>query len=151
MEIIEKFNKYIFKTYNIQMTNCLTIAKLGLEIFMSKFIPKNNNSGLPLIIKKDIFKFIKEGYFGGITEVYKPYGENLFYYDVNSEYPFVAKNKMPGKDCTYVEDFTGKGLNLEDLFGFFYCKVKTNNGYLGLLPLHIKGNLILPNGEFFGT
>jgi hypothetical protein len=58
---------------------------------------------------------------------------------------------MPGNICSYIEDFTGKGLNLDELFGSFYCRVKTNNGYLGLLALHINGSLILPNGDFYGT
>lgn len=52
-----------------------------------------------------------------------------YYYDVNSEYPFVAKNRLPGNKYKYIEDLKGVGLNLE-LFGFFYCKVKTNNDYL---------------------
>lgn len=151
MEIIDKFNKYIFKTYDIQMTQCLTISRLGLDILLKKYLPSDGNSNLPLINKKDVFRFINDGYYGGITEVYKPYGENLLYYDVNSQYPFCAKNSMPGNKCTYIEDFTGKELNLDELFGYFYCKVKTNNGYLGLLPLHKNGSLILPNGEFYGT
>jgi hypothetical protein len=151
MEIIDKFNKYIFKTYDIQITKCLTISRLGLEILLKNYLPDDGNSKLPLINKKDVFKFIKEGYYGGITEVYIPYGENLLYYDVNSEYPFCAKNPMPGNISTYIEDFTGKGLKLEELFGYFYCKVKTKKGYLGLLPLHMNGSLILPNGEFYGT
>jgi hypothetical protein len=58
---------------------------------------------------------------------------------------------MPGNKCTYIEDFSGKGLNLDELFAYFYCRVKTNNGYLGELPLHIYPSLILPNGEFYGT
>ena len=36
-------------------------------------------------------------------------------------------------------------------FGVLYAKVKTNNGYLGLLPLrNNKIGLICPNGEFTG-
>lgn len=34
-------------------------------------------------------------YKGGRVEVYKTFGKNLFYYDVNSLYPYVMLNKMP--------------------------------------------------------
>jgi hypothetical protein len=51
---------------------------------------------------------------------------------------------MPGHKCEYIESI--KPLNLSELFGFFFCKVKTNNNYIGLLPIHKKG-LIMPNGE----
>ena len=49
-------------------------------------------------------------------------------------YSFVSNEDMVGNNCSYIEDFTGKGLFLNDLFGFFFATVETNNGYLGLLP-----------------
>lgn len=50
---------------------------------------------------------------------------------------------MPGNKYKYIEDLKGVGLNLE-LFGFFYCKVKTNNDYF-ICSFRWK---VLPNGEF---
>lgn len=44
---------------------------------------------------------IKDAYNGGIAEVYKPYGVNLYNYDVNSLYPFTALNDMPGLNCEF--------------------------------------------------
>lgn len=148
MEVMDKFNKYIFKTYDIQVTDSLTISRLALNIYLSHYL---GESKIPSITKPEIFNFVKQGYYGGITEVYKPFCEKGNYYDVNSEYPYVAKGILPGNECKYIEDFTGLGLDLDKLFGFFYCKIKTNNGYLGLLPIHINGSLILPNGEFYGV
>ena len=71
-------------------------------------------------------------------------------------YPFVAKNKMPGNNATYIELSEeeinkNKSLDLDNLFGFFFCKVKTKDSYLGLLPVHFNNKLILPNGEFKGV
>ena len=148
IEIIDKFNRYMFITYGIQITESLTIARIGINILHNKYFEKKNS--IPLITKPNLFRFIKKGYYGGITEVYRPYVENANYYDINSEYPFVAKNDMPGTECTYIEGSINEPLILEDLFGFFYCKVKANKQYLGLLPLHFNGNLILPVGEFEG-
>jgi hypothetical protein len=161
LEVVDKFSKYIYLNYGLQITDCLTISKLSINILYSNYIYKLENStqtngNLPLINQPTIYNFIKESYFGGITEVYIPKGKNLIYYDINSEYPFVSKNSMPGNLLTYMElqedaVIKGKTLDLENLFGFFYCKVKTKNDYLGLLPLHINNKLVLPNGEFYGT
>jgi len=54
---------------------------------------------------------------------------------------------MPGHKCEFIEN--ENGLDLNELFGFYYCKVKSNDSYLGLLPVHKKG-LIMPNGEWYG-
>lgn len=147
--VMSEFNSYIFINYFLQMTDCTTISRLSLDIYLNKYL-KNNK--IPVVKKYDMYQFIKRGYFGGITEVYIPYGENLYYYDVNSLYPFVSKNPMTGNECTYIEDFTGKGLNLNELFGFFYCEVVTNDDYLGLLPIHTEdGSMINPIGEYSGV
>lgn len=129
------------------MSECLTISKLSMNLFRKNYLAGKK---IPFITKPSIFNFIKEGYYGGITEVYKPYGKDLYFYDVNSEYPFVAKNILPGNMFNYIEDYKGEGLDLNELFGFFYCKVKTNDNYLGLLPVHQDSVLILPNGTFYG-
>lgn len=144
---MNEFSRILYIYFNTQMTEALTITRLSLNIFFKNFY---HNKVIPLINKLFLFNFIKEGYYGGITEVYKPYGKNLIYLDVNSLYPFASLNPMPGSDCTYIESLEDKGLDLENLFGFFYAKVITNEQYLGLLPLHINNNLIFPNGEYFG-
>ena len=142
-----EFSRLVYINFNAQMTEALTITRLALNIFKQNFY---NIIAIPYINKLFLFNFIKEGYYGGITEVYKPYGKDLIYLDVNSLYPYSALNPMPGTDCYFIESYDDKGLDLEKLFGFFYAKVKTNNQYLGLLPLHLNGQLICPNGEFYG-
>lgn len=69
------------------MSNNNTISGLALRIILKNYY---NNDKIPLINKSSIYKDIKRRYYGGITEVYKPYDENLFYYDVNSLYPFCS-------------------------------------------------------------
>ena len=51
-----------------------------------------------IFLKKggEIYHFIKQGYRGGAVDVYKPYGKNIYRYDVNSLYPYImANNPMP--------------------------------------------------------
>src|ERR1700753_392892 len=148
---MEEFNSRVYINYNVQMTEALTISRLALNIFLKKYLKK---SRLPSIINSNTFNFIKFGYYGGMTEVYIPYGEDLKYVDVNSLYPHAALNPMPGIICEYLESFEEKGLNLDDkLFGFFYAEVNTinTNNYLGLLPFETKNGLIFPNGRFSGV
>lgn len=147
LDVLNKFNKDLFIEENIQMTEGLTISRLALNKFLFYYM---GESKLALINKPEIFNFIYKGYYGGQTEVYIPYGKNLYYYDVNSLYPFAALNDIPGHECTYIESLDESGLELKDLFGFFYARVKTNEQYLGLLPFKDKG-LKFPNGEFEGV
>ena len=145
-EIIKKANKQIFLDYDVNMSDNNTISGLALRIFLKKYY----NDNIPFINKSSIYKDIKGGYYGGITEVYKPYDENLFYFDVNSLYPFVAFQDMPGLECTKVEYFNDKQ-NINDLFGFFYCSIMTPlDGYLGLLPLRTKSGINFPKGKWEG-
>ena len=145
-EVIVKANKQVFLGYDIDMVNSLTISNLAMKIFMSKYY--NNN--IPSINKPSVYNDIKLAYYGGITEVYKPYGENLFYYDVNSLYPYAALKDMPGLNCTK-EVFYNNLTNLDNLFGFYYCNVEcSNNNYLGLLPVRNVSGIYLPVGKWSG-
>lgn len=73
----------------------------------------------------------------------------IYYYDVNSLYPFVALNKMPGLNCSYYE-FYDTHRKIDDSRGFFYCKIEVRDNYLGLLPYRDKSGLCFPNGVWFG-
>ncbi len=108
--IMQKFIKEVHRLYGVDVTHAMTISKLAFNIFMSSYYSNN----IALITNRELWSSIKEAYFGGIAEVYKPYGENLYYYDVNSLYPYASLNDMPGLNCSY-NDFKG----LEPDFIFF--------------------------------
>lgn len=145
-EIITKANKQVFMDYNVDMTEKLTISSLALRIFLKDFY--NNN--IPMINKPSLYKDIRKAYYGGITEVYKPHGYNLFYYEVNSLYPCVALKDMPGLTCsklTYFDEIQ----DIDNLFGFFKVRVETPlDGYLGLLPVRKAAGLTFPLGKWEG-
>ena len=51
-----------------------------------------------------MYEFIKDSYYGGAVDVYKPYGKNVYRYDVNSLYPYIMKNyPMPVGQPTIVD------------------------------------------------
>jgi hypothetical protein len=148
LEVLEKFSTSLFVEFYLQMTEGLTISRLALNLYLKRY---STNHEIPVINKLQHFNFINFGYYGGITEVYIPHGKNLKSYDVNSLYPYVALNPMPGTQCSYIESLDDSGLELDNLFGFFQAQVKTNdNLYIGLLPIKTDKGLIFPTGEFEG-
>lgn len=78
------------------MTDHITISGLAIRLYLKELYHNN----IPNINKSSIYKDIKQAYYGGITEVYRPSGRYLFYYDVNSLYRFVALQDMPGLTCS---------------------------------------------------
>ena len=145
-EALVKANKQIFLDYKIDMLDSLTISSLANKLFMTKYYDNN----IPIINKLSLYNDVKLAYYGGITEVYKPYGENLYYYDVNSLYPYAALNDMPGTICTK-EVFYNHLTNLDTLFGFYYCNVEcSKDKYLGLLPVRTATGIHLPVGNWSG-
>ena len=149
LQVLDEFKKILFLEHNLELTEGLTISRLSLNKFLKYYL---KDTKIPLINKLDIFNFIYSGYYGGRTEVFKPHGKNLYYYDVNSLYPHEAAfSNMPGMIVKYIKSFSENGLNIDNIFGVFLAKVKTNNHYLGLLPIKTKAGLIFPNGEYSGV
>ena len=144
-EVLKKAEQEIFEIFDVHLSLSSTISSLALQIFMKNYyIP----GSIPSIKMSDVYKDIKSAYFRGITEVYKPFGKDLYYYDVNSLYPFVALNSMPGTECYKHETFDSK-INLDQLFGFYSCEiVKTNESYLGLLPVINEKGVFYPIGKW---
>lgn len=54
---------------------------------------------------------------------------------------------MPGLSCIKV-DYYSENPDIDNLFGFFYCRVEAPiNSYLGLLPIITKNGLNFPVGK----
>jgi len=113
---------------NVDINNIITLPSIALKIFLTKYY----NNELALITSSKLEDYIRKSYYGGVTEVYKPIGQNLYYYDVNSLYPFALLNPLPGLNCGYGKF---KDNNLNVLFGFFICKITTNKQYLGVVTI----------------
>nr|CAD1835852.1 unnamed protein product [Ananas comosus var. bracteatus] len=87
----------------------------------------------------------------GHVDVYKPYGENLYYYDVNSLYPYIMKSyPMPCGVPVWHNNLECQ--DLDNLFGFIeayvVCPASISHPFL---PYKDKfGTLIFPTGKFIG-
>jgi hypothetical protein len=133
-QILSKFNVLIFNKFTLNVHKFPTLSSLALGIFRSGYL------GLHKIPKLGghIFDFIKQGYTGGRVDVIKPYGEDLYYYDVNSLYPTVySRQPMPVGTPKW---FEGNILKFDpEAFGFFRCKIQApDNLYLPILQTHVK-------------
>lgn len=152
--ILIKINKTVKFLFNINLTDCVTASSLAGKIFFNRFYDEKNKP-IPLIKNPTIYNDIKQAYYGGRVEVYKPTtdkpGQKLYYYDVNSLYPFASLKVMPGINCEFIQFFKDIKTISDDLFGFFYCKIKCDdNRYLGLLPVRLESGLTFPYGEWEG-
>lgn len=106
--------------YNVDIGVCLTLSSLAMKIYRMKYYDQN---GWPIYIpSSNQDAFIRRGYYGGHADTYKPYGDNLYYYDVNSLYPFVMKTfPMPGGKPVWHGNF--EGLELDNMLGFIEAYV----------------------------
>jgi len=95
-ELHDKFFQFINTiSYNDIQFNCqfvFSIANLAYTIWSTlfcDFIIEGNSL--------EDFQIEKSSYYGGYCNCFKKYGKNLYYYDINSSYPFVMLSKIPIK------------------------------------------------------
>ena len=82
--ILKNFAKEIFKKYKVNILKCPTITSIAFKIYRSKYMLDENIAN----IKGSVYKDIKQAYYGGFVDVYRPFAEFVKSFDVNSLYPF---------------------------------------------------------------
>lgn len=99
---------------------------------------------------------IREGFYGGRTEVFIPYAENAYHYDVNSLYPTVMMYEFP---VGYPE-YETEGMLAENIFrkwqktrrGLGFIKARLYVPPQTIPPLPVKmGKLAFVTGHIEGT
>jgi hypothetical protein len=125
-----------------------TMASQALKVFRL-FMYKEIRS-----LKEPIDLFIRQAYFGGRTEIFKPeyHGKKKLYcYDVNSLYPFVMRNN------DFPTNFKRWTLTYDpEAMGFYEATVEVpKDMYLPPLPyvaeMERSKKLIFPTGKFSGV
>lgn len=151
-QIMDKFQNDTFNIWpNIDTNKYITITKIALSIWKRNYIEDNtvgNSSKFYNYIKNTI----RNSYKGGITEVYKPYGTNLLYYDINSAYPYAMMELLPtGLPETVNFDDLDENTNpiewLNKFFGFLTVKINVEKTYIPFLGLNIDNK----NKYIYGT
>ena len=114
-DVITNFRLEIINLFGVDISKSPTLPSLAFKIYTKKFL-KHKIS----ITWLEDYKKISKGYRGGAVDVYKPSGENLYYYDANSLYPHVMKaNMFPVDDFDCLEG----NWDLKDIFGIVYAKI----------------------------
>jgi len=145
-EILIKFNELIFERFSLNAFNYPTLPSLAFAIYRAHFI---NDYKIPKIGGK-ILHDIRKSYTGGATEMYIPYGENLYHYDINSLYPTsMFRFDMP---IGNIKQFTGNILDIMDNpFGFFKCKIIAPKFLENpILQIRYNDRTVSPLGKFEG-
>jgi hypothetical protein len=141
--ILDKFAEEIFDLFSLNISKYPTIASLSFAIFRSNFMECKN---IP-ITDRNTYDILKPCYQGGHVDVYKPYGENIYRYDVNSLYPSIMEScDMPVRAPTYFEG----NVNISNLFGFLYVEVNAPDIFVPVLGLRKYGKSIYPSGKWSG-
>jgi hypothetical protein len=142
--LIKLQNIYLEK-YKVNITTVFSTSTLSLKIFRTNF----QKEIIPILSRGED-SFIRPSYFGGATDYYKAYGENLYYYDVTSLYPFAMCKPLPGAIKKVHKDLNNT--KLEDFFGFINCEILIDSNVLKpMVPFKYKGKTIFPTGEIKGT
>lgn len=148
--IMRKAQDIYWNAYHIDIESTMTISSLALSIFRrSYYDPKAFPIHIPTHNEEN---FIRRGFYGGRSDVFKPYGENLYPYDVNSQYPFImASNPMAGGIQKWEGQLQDRAL--EELFGFVEAIIECPKTiHKPFLPFRTEDNLLIfPTGEWAGV
>lgn len=131
----------------------LTIGSTSLKTWRMNYQPCDLIKESFITGDKSIRNFIFEGYYGGRTEVFKRGSfDEVNYYDVNSLYPYVMKNKFPLPQSVKIID--SRNVSFDNIIryeGVSRCKVNVDNIDKPILPLRHDGKLKFPIGSFEGV
>lgn len=147
LDVAIKFNRVIFKKYNLNMTKFKTLPSLALAVYRSSYLPENIRSELK-ILKGEIEREIRTSYFGGNVEIFMNETSNSYLYDLNSQYSKAMLNDMPvGNPILSLET------NLNSIFGFTQGEITCPNENTLQVPFiqyrdPITNMVSCPRGKF---
>lgn len=150
--ILVAAQKLFFNAYGVDIVDCMTTSSLSLRIFRMRYFDADSFP-IPRSASNNVDSFIRRAYYGGHAEAYIPKGTNLYYYDVNSLYPYVMQNfDMPAGHPIWYRSFDG--MDLSDMYGFIEALVRSPEGLnRPFLPYRSQSSnlLLFPTGEFKGV
>nr|AYM32740.1 DNA polymerase [Silene vulgaris] len=149
--IMQNFQKLYFEQFQADIVDFRTLSSLAMSLFRSRFY-KDDESSI-YIPEDNEEEFIRRGYYGGHTDCFIPKGDNLYYYDVNSLYPYIMKeSQMPGGKPVWHSDLSQ--MDLDDIYGFIEAYIECPESIKRpLLPYKDPKNntVIFPTGKFVGV
>lgn len=126
------------------LTHKLTIASNSINIFKNEYYKYGTFSRN----SDKIDNFFRLAYKGGRVELIKTYGEGLYYYDINSLYPYVMQQYQYPLIQRNNYELTKE--YIPNICGIYECNVKLDYIYIPLLHTTLNNKMIYPYGTFKG-
>lgn len=142
LETILKARDIYIEKYNMDITRAVSAPSLSMLIYRKNF----QIDVIPTLTRQQD-KFVRQSYTGGSSDFYAFHAKNVYYYDVNSLYPYVMKKEMP-----YEIEYISYGEDLNNIFGFVEAIVECPDSVkTPILPYKYEGKLIHPYGKWKDT
>jgi hypothetical protein len=146
LDIMKGATSFLFSKYAIDLSTVFSASSLAMKIFRTSFL-KESIPLLSTMVEKDI----RSGYRGGATQLFKHSGKDLYYYDVNSLYPYAMTKPMPHH---YLGKVQGKDIKLSRFFGFLNVDIYAPDSIkVPVLPFSVpdQDRISYPHGHFRGV
>lgn len=143
-----------------ELVFCPTTASLSMKVYKTLYEDDYKKATRTKFVGKwgtFIESFLRAGYYGGRTEVFRPLMGNGYHYDINSLYPYVMKTfEFPIGIPKVLQDdkaetmykywkITGNGA------GFIDCEIFVPEMFIPPLPYKARGKLMFPTGKLKGV
>lgn len=135
-------NKFI-DLFNIDITSYYTISSISLAFYRKKYLGNHELYSIPNYMEDTI----RCAYYGGLCNLHKTISNDILYwYDVNSLYPFIMKTcEMPlGKGKYIYYHLDNASTDITPFFGFIDCDIFVPEN-LKIPPLPFKDYLSKSN------
>jgi hypothetical protein len=162
-ELLEKFKEYsmqdskalydalinaqklYFDKYGIDVCDIVSTASLSFKIFRKHFLTKE----IPLLTNAED-QFVRAAYLGGATDYYKAIGKKLYWYDINSLYPYAMLEPVPYKIIDKHNDLSN--VKVSDFKGFVKARVTCPDNIVNpIVACKHEGRTIYPRGSWIGV
>lgn len=144
-DVLERFHELVETQLNGEVG--ITAASTAMKTFRRGFQRQ------PIERYTEHHAFFRAAYFGGRCEIFREYGENLKYYDINSAYPWAMRHPMPtGSLVTYSKGQPPRAFT-QGRIGFAWARVEVpEDDPIPVLPVRDErtGRLVFPVGRLKG-
>ena len=151
-EILKTFMDRMIDNHHLNPLKSQTLPSLCFKQFRGKFL-RMNVDRIRINLGNEINNFLRDGYYGGHVDVYKPLLDKCYAYDINSQFPYAMRNfPMPiGSPTKVYKEYI-------DFFGFGEYNIDCPESIkIPVLPYKTKdkkdnyyGRTIFPTGKWSG-
>ncbi|MHA2087031.1 MAG: DNA polymerase [Promethearchaeota archaeon] len=142
--LYESLEKFETEINNLGGEIKLTIASTAMDLFQRKFM----KDSWIFQTYPQYDEFVRTGYYGGRSEVFKKHLKDGYYYDINSLYPYVMMiNYFPVGSPIFIKEY--KYDRTEEGMVEIECHIPKDFN-IPLLPQHINNMMLFTTGRIRG-